>query len=111
MDEQGFHGHDWQRSPRVILLNEGERQTVFLNGSPYMSWTAEDPLSPRMAIVQLYRTGMGTQEELAQVFGLHEKTVYNYIQAFDLHGAHGLVSQKSGPKGSWKINATIRGKI
>ena len=111
MDEQGFHGHDWQRSPRVILLNEGERKTVFLNGNPYMSWTAEDTLSPRLAIVQLYRTGMGTQEELAQVFGLHEKTVYNYVQAFDFHGAHGLVSQKSGPKGSWKINATIRGKI
>ena len=84
---------------------------LLVDGQQYMIWPLEDDLSPRLAIAQLSELGLGTQEKLAKAFGIHEKSVFNYIQTFSEKGAYGLVPEKSGPKGSWKINAGLRKKI
>ena len=84
---------------------------LFLNGHPCMNWPTQDDLSPHLAIVQIYGLGIGTQDELAKVFGINEKSVYNYMQAFSIKGAHGLIPQKSGPKGNLKLNTRVRSKI
>ena len=111
MEQQIFQGPDWESQQRISMIEEGGMKRLFLNGHPYMNWSLEDDLSPRLAIVQLYGLGTGTQDELAKIFGINEKSVYNYIQAFSIKGAHGLVPQKSGPKGSWKLNTRVRNKI
>jgi len=76
-----------------------------------MSWPSEDDLSPRFAITQLLELGLGTQQNIAKAFGIHEKSVFNYRQTFSAKGAYGLVPEKSGPKGSWKLDASLRSKI
>ncbi len=76
-----------------------------------MKWPSEDDLSPRLAIAQLSELGFGTYEEIAKAFRVHEKSVYNYIHNFSEQGAYGLVPEKRGPKGRWKLNARVRGEI
>jgi len=111
MEQQRFQGPIWESQRRISLIEEDSMKRLFLNGHPYMNWSVEDDLSPRLAIAQLYGLEMGTQEELAKVFGINEKSVYNYIHTFSVKGAYGLVQRKSGPKSSWKLNARVRSKI
>jgi len=61
--------------------------------------------------VQLYECGLGTQEELAEVFGRHVNSVQRYIAGFADEGLRGLLSERRGPKGGWKITPELRGKI
>ena len=76
-----------------------------------MSWTLEDDISARFAVVQLSEIGVGSYEEVAKAFKIHEKSVYNYIQSFSQEGSYGLIPEKRGPKGSWKLNARLRSAI
>ena len=110
MEQRRFQGPDWECQQRIHLIEDGRMMKLLVNGKPYMSWSVGDDLSPRLAIAQLSGLGLGTQEEIATAFGMHEKSVYNYIQTFSAKGAYGLVPEKSGPKGSWKLNARVRSK-
>ena len=69
MDEVNFAGWTPEKSIKVV---EGEGITrVLVKGHPYMSWDSGDEGCVRMAIVQLYDCGLGTQEDLAGAFGRH----------------------------------------
>jgi len=81
MEQQIFQGASWENQQRISMIEEGGMKRLFLHGRPYMNWSLEDDFSPRLAIVQLYGLGVGNQDELAKVFGINEKSVYNYIQA------------------------------
>ena len=111
MQPNRFHGPEWERRPRIQLIEDGPMMKLLVNGRLYMHWPSEDDLSPRIAIVQLSAGGMGTYQEIAEAFRIHEKSVYNYIQSFSQNGAYNLVPEKSGPKGSWKLNAQLRSSI
>ena len=111
MENGKFDGPDWEREKYLQVIEECGKKKVFVNGRLYMSWSLEDEVSQRIAIAQIYELEIITQEEIAKTFGIHIKTVYNYIQAFAIDGAYGLISQKRGPKGSSKINPRLRGKI
>jgi len=106
-----FHGPDWGSRPHIQLIENGTMTRLLVNGQPYMKWASEDDLSPRLAIAQLSELGFGTYEEIAKAFRVHEKSVYNYIHNFSEQGAYGLVPEKRGPKGRWKLNARVRGEI
>lgn len=93
-----------------MMASEGEQQ-VFLKGQPYMRWRCEDQIAPRVAIVQLYESGLVGQEKLAKLFGVHERSVRNYISCFRMDGISGLMSQPRGPRESWKITPATRFKI
>jgi transposase len=62
-------------------------------------------------MVQLYDCGLGTQEDLAQAFGRHVNSVRKYLTDFAGEGLRGLMPERSGPKGQWKMTAALRGKI
>ncbi len=111
MRQKGFKGKDWGRRPRIRLIEDGKIMRLLVDNRPYMSWSSDDDISARLAIVQLSKLGLGTQEEIAKAFSIHEKSVYNHIQSFSKKGAYGLVPEKSGPKGSWKVNARLRSEI
>ena len=64
------------------MIEEDGMKRLFLNGHPYMNWPTQYDLSPRLAIVQLYGMGTGTQDELAKIFGINEKSVYNLFRLF-----------------------------
>lgn len=65
----------------------------------------------RMAIVQLYKSKLGTQDDLSRIFGLHVNSVQKYVVDFAKDGFQGLVTQRSGPKESWKLTPRLRVKI
>lgn len=96
---------------KILVVTVGKEQRVLLDGRPYMSWAYNDRISQRLAIVQLYKLGVATQEELSEAFGIHINSVYNYITAFAGDGINGLLSQQRGPKDSWKITPDTRFKI
>jgi transposase len=76
-----------------------------------MSWRSGDEGCLRLAIVQLYECGLGTQEGLAEAFGRHVNSVQKYITEFACEGMRGLIAERSGPKSHWKITPELRGKI
>ena len=109
MANENFAG--WHPEKSVNVATCDGRTRVRVKGQPYMSWQAGDEDCVRMAIVQLYDCGLGTQEELAQAFGRHVNSVRKYIREFAGGGMRGLMAERSGPKGHWKITAGLRGKI
>ena len=111
MPQSSFTGAGWGSRPYIQLIENGTMTRLLVNGQPYMRWPSEDDLSPRLAIAQLSELGFGTYEEIAKAFRIHEKSVYNYSHNFSEQGAYGLVPEKSGPKGRWKLNARVRGEI
>jgi transposase len=97
---------------KTIRIEEsGGRARVLVKGREYMSWGLEDEGSRRMAMVQLYENGTGTQERLAEAFGVHVNTVQTYVARFAQDGLEGLRPQARGPRSQWKLTAGRRGKI
>jgi len=99
---------DWKFFDKIVVVKNEEEQKVLVNGKEYMRWSVEDQAGPRMAIVQLYKCGVANQEELSKIFGIHNKTVYNYITTFETGGISSLVGETKGPKESWKITSEVR---
>ena len=98
----------WDLSKKIMVIKEGQEQKVLLEGRPYMSWSYNDQVAPRVVIAQLFKSNLAMQEELAEVFGIHVNSVYNYITRFEKDGIAGLLDQQSGPKDSWKITPEIK---
>ena len=95
-----------------IRVIEGvDRTHVLARGQVFMSWAAGDEGARRLAIVQLYENGMGTQEQLAEAFGVHVNSVQKYITGFALEGSGCLVSQRRGPRSGWKLTPRARSRI
>ena len=87
-------GHDKLKKIEVIE-SEGEKHVV-LNGRIFMSWASWDNASQRMAIVQLYKSKIGTQQDLARAFGIHINSVQKYIVDFTKGGVVCLFRDESG---------------
>ena len=67
----------WDLSKKIMLIKTGQEQKVLLEGHPYMRWACNDHVAQRVAIVQLYKSNLAMQEELAEAFGVHINSVYN----------------------------------
>src|SRR5258708_29789868 len=65
MDDVTFPG--WQPEKSIHVITGEEMTRVFVKGQPYMSWQSGDEGCLRLAIVQLYQCGLGTEEELCSV--------------------------------------------
>jgi len=98
-------------SKAVEVLESGGRVCVLVEGDQYMSWESGDDESQRMAVVQLYECGRGTQEQLADAFSMHLNSVQKYITDYARDGFGGLASRRRGPHGGWKVTPWRRGKI
>jgi len=109
MDALNFAGWQPEKSVQVVPCEGITR--VLVKGQPYMSWRSGDEGCLRLAIVQLYECGLGTQEGLAEAFGRHVNSVQKYITEFAGEGMRGLITERSGPKSRWKITPELRGKI
>ena len=107
--KQGDFG--WKATKKIQVVKSKGMKKVLVKGNPYMSWLNGDEAAERMAIVQLYELGLGTQEELAGAFQRHVNSVAKYISIFKSDGASGLVSQDRGPKQSWKLTPQTRARI
>ena len=101
----------WGDGSSVRVVEGGGRTHVIAKGQVYMSWAPGDEGARRMAIVQLYENGMGSQEQLAEAFGVHVNSVQKYITGFALEGSGRLMSERRGPRSGWKLTPRVRSKI
>jgi len=109
MDDVNFPG--WQPEKSIQVIEEPGLTRVMVRGQPYMRWRSGDEECVRLAIVQLYECGLGTEEDLAVAFGRHLRSVQRYVADFAGEGMRGLMPERRGPKGRWKLTAELRGKI
>jgi transposase len=109
MNERSLGGLDAEKTVRIE--ERGGKIQVIVKGRTYMRWESGDEGSLRMAIAQLYENGLGTQEHLAEAFGVHVNTVRKYVTLFAEEGFAGLRPESRGPRGSWKLTPSLRGKI
>jgi transposase len=102
----------WYKPPKKIKVIESDGiKKVLLNGKIYMSWASWDTASQRMIIAQLYNCQFATQQELSEVFNIHLNSVQKYVADFTKDGIEGLITQRGGPRESWKLTAGVRAKI
>jgi transposase len=111
MDQLGFKGLTNPSDRRIVVMNDQHGQVILVEGRPYMRWPVYDTLTKRIAVAQLYALDMGSQEQIAEAFGISAKSVSNYTRMFTAKGSAGLVGGKHGPKSRWKINPSVRAKI
>ncbi len=109
MDDVNFPG--WRPARSIQVVEGNGRTRVLVKGKPYMSWHSGDEGCVRLAIAQLYECGLGTEEDLAEAFGRHVNSVQKYLKDFADEGIRGLMSERRGPKGRWKLTPELRGKI
>jgi len=62
-------------------------------------------------MVQLSQCGLGKQEDLAAAFGRHITSLQRYVADFADQGMPGLMPERRGPKGAWKLTPELRSKI
>jgi hypothetical protein len=102
----------WHETPKKIEVIESDGiKNVLLDGKIYMSWASWDIASQRMVIAQLYNFQFATQQDLSEVFNIHLNSVQKYVADFTRDGLEGLITQRSGPRESWKLTAGVRAKI
>ena len=109
MDEVNFPG--WRPERSIEVVESDGRSRVVVKGKPYMSWHSGDEGCLRLAMVQLYDCGVGTEQDLAEAFGRHVNSVRKYLRDFAEEGIRGLMPERRGPKGRWKLTPELRGKI
>ena len=101
----------WEEENSIRVIEGCDRTHVIAKGQVYMSWEPGDEGARRIAIVQLYENGMGTQEQLAEAFGVHVNSVQKYITSFACEGSGSLISQRRGPQSGWKLTPRVRSRI
>lgn len=109
MEQTYFRGHEWAK--KIQVIESGGIKSVIVNRKVYMTWASWDTASQRMVIAQLYKARYGTQQDLSLVFGIHINTVQKYVADFTRDGLEGLITQRGGPRGRWKLTPGLRAKI
>ena len=102
---------DGRPEKSIQVIEDHGLTRVMVKGQPYMRWRSGEEECVRLAIAQLYECGLGTEEDLAAAFGRHLRSVQRYVADFALEGMQGLMPERRGPKGRWKLTAELRGKI
>ncbi len=95
----------------ATFIEREDGGVVFFGGAPVFSWLAGDDLSRRLAAVQLARAGVGTRVEVAAAFGVSNVSLWRWDSVLAREGALGLESDKSGPKGAWKVTPEIVARV
>ena len=104
MDDVNFPGWRPEKSIQVVESNGLTR--VLVKGKPYMSWQSGDEGCVRLAIAQLYRCGLGTEDDLAEAFGRHVNSVQKPPEGFCSGGNPGLCVGAPGSQRS--VEAYLR---
>ena len=109
MNDVGFPG--WRPDKSIQLLEADGLTQVSVKGKPYMRWRSGDEACVRLAMVQLHQCGLGTEQDLAEAFGRHVNSLQRYLADFAAEGMRGLMPERRGPKGRWKLTPELRGKV
>jgi transposase-like protein len=89
--------------PGVHLLETDEGGAVFLDGMASWCYEPDDVIGRRLAAVQLSETKAARPGAIAAAFGIEYETLRRWRMAWRESGVEGLVPQKTGMKGPYKL--------
>jgi prepilin-type processing-associated H-X9-DG protein len=88
-----------------------EGGAVWLHGMVAFVWDLGDDAGRRLAAAGLVATGAAKQRQVAEAFGVNETTVWRWRSERDRAGVGGLVTDRPGPKGAWKLTGQLVDRI
>jgi hypothetical protein len=84
---------------------------VWVHGLVTFCWDGGDEVGRRLAAVQLVQLSAAPQKEVAAAFGVYPVTVWRWDKALAAGGVAGLIGERKGPRGPWKLTPELAGKI
>ena len=95
----------------VDLVETDEGGAVWLHGMVAFAWDGGDEAGRRLAAAGLVATGAAQQRQVASAFGVNETTVWRWRAERDRVGIAGLIAERPGPKGAWKLTGELVDRI
>ena len=99
-------------APGVELIEDAaEGGAVWLHGMAAYVWEAGDEAGRRLAAANLVKIKAATQRQVAEAWGVNETTVWRWKSQLAQAGVAGLVGDRPGPKGAWKLTGELAEQI
>src|SRR5258708_13212629 len=101
-----------ERAPGVGVVTSADGGgVVWVRGLVTFCWDGGDEAGRRLAAVQLVQLNAAPQKEVAAAFGVYPVTVWRWDKALAAGGVAGLIGERKGPRGPWKLTPELAGKI
>ena len=92
----------------VKIINRRGQITVLCHKLPFMRYYEGDVASEKVAIIQLYRTRLAGQKQIARAFGIHPNTVNNLIRSYHKVKDLSFLQKKRGPKDNYSLTPRVK---
>ena len=103
-----LHPADGQEVNETVTIVRDELRTAYYGaGVPLFVHKSEDKTGQRVAAAQMIELGLASKEELSRIFGVDRSTLYRHQIELRKEGVEGLIQEKPGPRGGYRL----RGKL
>ncbi|MBA7489478.1 hypothetical protein ES702_00012 [subsurface metagenome] len=92
----------------VKIINRRGQINILCHKLPFMRYYEKDLASEKVAIIQLYRTRLAEQKQLARAFGIHPNTVNNLIRSYHKVKDLSFLQKKRGPKDNYSLTPRVK---
>lgn len=96
---------------RTWVRDAGAEQEVWVNYALFFRYDKGDQVAERLAIASLARLPGMKKVKVAEAFACHRNTVGRLEAALEKGGAGAMLAEKAGPKGPWKLDGALRGRV
>ncbi len=92
----------------VKIINRRGQITVLCHKLPFMRYYEGDLATQKVAIIQLYRTRLAEQKQIARAFGIHPNTVNNLIRSYHKVKDLSFLQRRRGPKDNYSLTLRVK---
>ena len=103
-----FKNHVVRVNSKVKVVKRKGRITVLCCKMPFMQYGEKDPISQKIAMLQLCLNGFANQKQIAQSFGVHPNTISNLVRSYERRGDLSFLETKKGPKDPRILTPAVR---
>ena len=86
---------------------EGDCWALFLGTTLLFQWAADDRATRRLVAAQMVNAKLATRVEVAQIFGLHPKSVSRIARQVANDGVAATIARQPGPRGPHKVTPEV----
>lgn len=91
----------------LLLFDTAKERVIFHGGAVIARYDIKDRTAEAAVRVLLARSGLVTQVELADAFGVHRNTLGRALRDLETGGMAAVVPAKRGPKGPYKVTPEV----